>query len=161
MFPTETLKQEAPSFVTIACALLRDGYSIRFRVSGFSMKPSFCDGDILVFKPVSPRLPRTGDVALYLAEGNRLVAHRVVRIASSLKDPLFHIRGDSPGSPVDIVPAERILGVATLLERHGRSTIISRARHGLPALLFSSLRRFATSILRHRKARPQPQTSSG
>ena len=61
----------------LAASLLKCGWSIRLRVSGWSMKPLLKSGCLVRVAPLK-ETPQVGDIVLYRTEANRLVSHRVV-----------------------------------------------------------------------------------
>lgn len=61
----------------LAVSLLKAGWPIRLRVSGWSMKPLLRPGCILRIVPIGEP-PRVGDIIFYRAEGGKLVSHRVM-----------------------------------------------------------------------------------
>lgn len=73
----------------LVTSLLADGYDVRLRVSGWSMKPLIRTGAVLRFSPT--RSPLRGDVALTRHENGSLVAHRIVAI----DDRSIWTKGDS------------------------------------------------------------------
>jgi len=60
--------------------LLREGFEVRIRLSGWSMKPLVPSGSVLRFSRSGE--PSIGDVVLARLANNALVAHRVVALDS-------------------------------------------------------------------------------
>lgn len=113
----------------------------RFRAPGHSMYPSILDGDTITVSPVSPGHPALGDVvAFHHPETGRLVVHRVVAVNSDS----FLIRGDNADKPDGLIPADRILGIVTCVER-------GRGRHGMGT---RSGRRIIAFLSRHSLLKP-------
>jgi Peptidase S24-like len=62
----------------LVASLLGDGYDVRLRVTGWSMKPLIRSGSVLHFSASGS--PRAGDVVLTRHANGSLVAHRVIEI---------------------------------------------------------------------------------
>jgi Peptidase S24-like len=75
MSPTPAQPVSA-STAQLVTSLLGDGYDVRLRVSGWSMKPLIRSGAVIRFTPTKD--PRRGDVVLTRHDNGALVAHRVV-----------------------------------------------------------------------------------
>ncbi len=71
--PTQPLCTSSGELI---CSLLGDGYDVRLRVVGWSMKPLIRSGSVLRFARTNDPLP--GDVVLARHGNGALVAHRVV-----------------------------------------------------------------------------------
>jgi hypothetical protein len=87
----------ADLFRDLSTDLLRQGKSIRFRAPGRSMYPSIREGEAITVEPVSPSAVQTGDILLYQT-GERLVAHRVVRIIKTELPPPCSFDGEHPSN---------------------------------------------------------------
>jgi len=110
-------------FRDLCTQLLRGGQPVRFRATGSSMSPVLCDGDIVTVAPVGGGV-RRGDILLY--DGDRgLTAHRVIGQRTG-GEPVFRVRGDAIGSPVELVEAGRVLGIVQAVERGGRRVCAGR-----------------------------------
>lgn len=94
----------------LVTSLLGDGYDVRLRVTGWSMKPLIPSGAVLRFSPVEN--PRTGDVVLARYENGAFVAHRVV----AMDDQRVWTKGDACRTPDAPVGRESIVACAVLLE---------------------------------------------
>jgi Peptidase S24-like len=79
----------SPTTAQVVTALLEDGYDVRLRVSGWSMKPLIRSGAVIRFTPTNDPLP--GDVVLIHQVGGALVAHRVV----AMDDRWIWTKGDA------------------------------------------------------------------
>lgn len=107
-------------FLELSTDLLSQGYSVRFRPGGHSMRPTIRDGEAVTVKPVEPAEVRRGDIILYrTARG--VIAHRVVLIEGRETGArVFHLRGDAASTCDAPVQAEQILGRVISVERNGR-----------------------------------------
>jgi len=112
---------------------------LRFTAGGRSMHPLIKDGDTLTIEPVDPQRLRVGDVAFYRPSDSRVVVHRVVGKLFQNGRLVFLIRGDASDGPCEVVPAERILGRAVLLERNGRAVRLDRGPARLAGILWVKL----------------------
>jgi hypothetical protein len=93
------------------------GASLRTPVHGWSMTPFIRDGDVVTVAPIGAAEPRLGEVlAVELAQGPRLVIHRVVRreVGGWL------MRGDNATAPDGVVLREQVLGRVVRVRRKGR-----------------------------------------
>lgn len=99
---------DADTLVGLARAVLAGGHRLRFRARGFSMRPQIPDGAVLEVSPRAFAALRAGQIALYVAGDNRLVAHRLIGRANDG----WRARGDSAGR-VDLVTPACHLGVVT------------------------------------------------
>jgi hypothetical protein len=108
-------------FVDVSEVLLKQGYGVRFRAAGRSMRPTISDGETITVQPVSPPDIRQGDIILYRLQGG-VVLHRVVGLEREQgKALLFTLRGDASGVSDEPVAAQQVLGRVVYVERNGRS----------------------------------------
>lgn len=94
----------------LVASLLREGFEVRLRLSGWSMKPLLSSGSVVRFAP--PGGFRRGDVVLARHRNGALVAHRVV----ALDETTVWTKGDACRSLDAAVPRERVVGRAVALE---------------------------------------------
>ena len=94
----------------LVSSLLSGGLDVRIRLCGFSMKPLVRSGSVLRFSARAE--PTTGDIVLLRYPGQKLVAHRVLR----LSEESVWTKGDSCRVPDPPVARARVLGAATCLE---------------------------------------------
>ena len=105
----------AAVFCSTAAELLQSGNGVRFSAPGYSMHPVIMPSDVLHVAPIRAEELFIGDIALYRA-GDRIIAHRVVRIqkgevdrnghfgpfafsASRTAGPLLKARSAAPQAP--------------------------------------------------------------
>jgi hypothetical protein len=101
----------------LSAGILGRGGVFTFRARGASMVPFVQDGDQLTVQPTEVATQRVGDVILYWAGGERLVAHRVVGRRLDGDRPLLVTRGDATTGPGDVVEAEQVLGRVVQVQR--------------------------------------------
>ena len=111
-----SLALSSGSLTELLSAVLAGGRSLRFRARGLSMAPFIKDGDIVTVAPFGSAGPRTGDIAAFLHPATGKVAvHRIVRAEPGR----FLLKGDNLEESDGAVPAERMLGLVTRVERNG------------------------------------------
>jgi SAM-dependent methyltransferase len=95
----------ASDLAALARAVLGRGLRLRFQASGRSMRPFVPHGSVLEVEPYRFGDLQRGDVVLYCAEGDRLVAHRVIATG----ERMIRTRGDS-SARIDEVAERDVLG---------------------------------------------------
>lgn len=122
------------SVVELIRAVHEKGASFRFMASGNSMCPSIRDGDVITLSPLRSIPPIPGEVVAFLKpETGKLIAHRITAVVNGA----FRIQGDNNPEPDGIVPASRLLGVITRVERGGRDVFWpDRFRHRVASRLY-------------------------
>ena len=108
-------------FVALSSELLAQGYGVRFRASGGSMRPAVCDGDVVTVAPAAGRSLAPGNVILYRSS-DRLIAHRVVRIAAEG----VLLRGDAMPACDAPVSRAQVLGELVAVQRPDAQSGLSR-----------------------------------
>jgi signal peptidase I len=108
------------AFVDVVTDLLRWGHTVRVRIRGGSMHPTFRDGEAITVTPAEPVAVRRGDVILYRC-GRAVIAHRVVCVVRGAgRERSFVARGDSSAAPDGPVHASSVLGRVVAVERGRR-----------------------------------------
>jgi hypothetical protein len=109
----------ARELMPVIRAALERKQHVRLTATGSSMFPFIRSGDVVELEPPRP-LPVVGDLVLAqsasLAEGERYVLHRVVRV----KGEAFFLRGDAQQYYEGPFRRRDILGRVTLIYRNGR-----------------------------------------
>jgi hypothetical protein len=134
-------------FLEVSTDLLSQGYGVRFRPGGHSMRPTIRDGEAVTVEPVEPGAVERGDIVLYrTARG--LIAHRVVLIERREDSTLvFHLRGDASASCDAPVQAEQILGTVVSVERDGRTVSLVNLRAKILGPAHARVFRLKTRLL--------------
>ncbi len=113
----KVVRRDARLFLAASAQLLADGFRVRFRAGGASMRPAINDGDALVLEPVGPAAVQPGDVLLY-RKHHRGIAHRVVHVRRKDEAVVaFLLRGDAePACDEPVAPSE-VLARIVAVER--------------------------------------------
>ena len=115
---------------------LTAGTTVRFRAEGTSMYPTIRDGEAITIAAICADDIVRGDVLLCRHE-TRMVAHRVIGVATRGPDRVFELRGDSKASSDVPVNANAVIGRITGVRRNGRLVHLcgraARLRHSVRA----------------------------
>jgi signal peptidase len=98
---------------------LTSGTMVRFRAEGTSMYPAIRDGETITVVAVSTDEVVRGDVLL-CRYGTRMLAHRVVGVATNGTERWFQLKGDAKIECDAPVGARAIVGAVIDVRRHGR-----------------------------------------
>jgi signal peptidase I len=114
-------------FLEVSIGLLSQGYSVRFRPGGHSMRPTIRDGEPVTVEPIQASHVKRGDIILYLS-ARGLIAHRVIGIKERKNAArVFILRGDASTSSDERAEAGQVLGRVVSVERDGyRINLASR-----------------------------------
>lgn len=96
----------------LAGSLLKEGRSIRFRATGWSMKPLLKSGCFLRVAPLQ-QAPQVGEIVLCRTKNDRLVSHRVVAVSAGS----IWTKGDSCSQMDAVVRPPQILGRVIAVEK--------------------------------------------
>jgi len=115
-------------FADVTSDLLAQGYAVRFRAGGGSMRPAIGDGDVITVRPVVPVRLTPGRVIVY-RDRDRVFAHRIVAVSSAPPSGAFLVvRGDAaPDCDPPVAPSQ-VLGEVVAVSRWygGVRSLISR-----------------------------------
>ena len=107
---------DTQSYLDTVCALLHEGHThVPVTVAGTSMTPFFDPGDT-VYLDLPARPIGTGDVILFLRNGQKYVLHRVVRV---FEDGTLELLGDAQVQSERVAP-EFVRAIVTGLRRDGK-----------------------------------------
>jgi Peptidase S24-like len=104
----------------IVTSLLGDGYDVRLRVTGWSMKPLIRSGTVLRFSPATS--PARGDIVLTRHENDSLVAHRVIAMDADW----IRTKGDACRTADGVVDRDAVVACAV-----GREGVIYLPLRGM------------------------------
>lgn len=107
------------ALVEISAEILRSGRAVRFQARGDSMSPLVRDGDVLTVHPADAGSIRLGDVVLFTDGHGRPLVHRVIRKVAGREGIHFTVQGDRVSQPDGEIPAARVHGRVTAIERAG------------------------------------------
>jgi len=123
-------------FLAVIEHALIAGTTVRFRAEGTSMYPTIRDGEAVTIAAISTNDIVRGDVLL-CRHAARVVAHRVVSVATRGTDRLFQLRGDANGSCDTPVGADAVVGRIISVRRNGHLVQLcgraARLRHSARA----------------------------
>ncbi len=112
-------------------SLLRQGLSVRIKVSGKSMKPFLSGGELVEISSVQLRHLRKGDILFFCEQQNTLLMHRLIRCRYADKTLYLQTKGDACTEFDRFVSADQILGrvqriflPADVADRHRSNRII-------------------------------------
>jgi signal peptidase I len=105
-------------FLEIVEGILRDGHSVRFRASGWSMHPTIRNGEIITVAPLGQLPIQTGEIVLYRRD-RATIAHRVVRVQSTADGSSeLIVRGDAADCCDRPTPIGQVIGRVLAVERN-------------------------------------------
>jgi signal peptidase I len=91
-------------------SLLRQGVSVRIKVSGGSMRPLLNGGEVVEISSVQSGNPRRGDILFFCEQRNTLLMHRLIRCRYADKTLYLQTKGDACAEFDRFVSADQILG---------------------------------------------------
>ncbi|MGH9144341.1 MAG: S24/S26 family peptidase [Vicinamibacterales bacterium] len=98
---------------------LASGSAVRFQAEGVSMYPTIRDGETITVVAASADEVGGGDILL-CRHGQRLLAHRVIAVATSGGGRVYELRGDAKASSDALVGASDVVGKVIDVRRNGR-----------------------------------------
>lgn len=102
----------------ILAAVIERNQVLRMKVRGLSMSPLIRDGDVATITPMRGCPAEVGEVVAFSRNGDgKLTIHRVV----AREKNGWRLRGDSCAGDNGVIPAARIIGRITGVDRQGRS----------------------------------------
>lgn len=130
---------------------LTNGTVVRFRAEGASMYPTIRDGEAITVAAVSSEEVVRGDVLL-CRHGNRVLAHRLVRVTECGAERFFELRGDAKASCDAPVGGDAVVARVIGVRRNGRVIPLSgraaRLRHRARAAASGAKALFAAGCRR-------------
>lgn len=130
----------------LAREVVRTFGGIRLRVTGTSMVPAICPGDMVSVQRAALNGIAPGQVVVFEREG-RLIVHRAIECNDDAESPLLITRGDRLRyDDLPVSPSE-FLGRVTSIERGGRKIEFDGSNRAWMRPIILLLRRsnFATS----------------
>jgi signal peptidase I len=142
------LRIESIEFEKLAREILAEGRTLRFRVSGSSMRPFIRHGDLIRVEPVLAESYRVGDIFLFKSEGSGLLTHRLVRLRQSGDGSLLELKGDALLKPDGLISPSQIIGRVIGFERHGKEKSLISFRQRFLALIWIRLAPLVNPLLK-------------
>jgi len=115
--------------------------SIRLRVSGTSMAPTLCPGELVSVEKTGIAEIFPGEIAVFARNG-RLIVHRVLTKIQSRGEPYLLTRGDRARKSDAPVTRSEFVGRVTHIER-GHSGVLASSHLNLASRATSRLLRFS------------------
>ncbi len=100
--------------------LFARGADVRIRVTGASMRPFLCGGEILTLRRPEGGGLRRGDLVLFVDRDGRPVLHRIVHRRASSAGAVLRTLGDGLIGLDEALPEQRVLARVCAIERPGR-----------------------------------------
>ena len=99
-----------PGALDLVQTLLRQGLTVRIRVSGGSMRPLLQGGELVKVAPLGHAIPRLGDILFILSRQSTPIIHRLIWRRSRNGVPQFLTKGDACSGFDGFIPASQVLG---------------------------------------------------
>ncbi len=99
-----------PGALDLVQTLLRQGLTVRIRVSGGSMRPLLQGGELVEVAPLCHAIPRLGDILFILSRQSTPIIHRLIWRRSRNGVPQFLTKGDACSGFDGFIPASQVLG---------------------------------------------------
>lgn len=115
-------------------SLLREGVSVRIKVSGESMSPLLRSGDLVEISSMQGRRPKLGDIVFFSTLQNAPLVHRLLRRRYYGNILYLQTKGDACCSFDSFVPADYILGRVQRIITHRENIDLRRPIMRLQAL---------------------------
>ena len=123
--PAGTLALSGEALLDLMKAVLERDLAFRFEARGTSMAPFIRSGDIVTIQPLRDRCLSKGDVVAFTEPlTEKLYVHRIIKKTASR----YAVKGDNVSLPDGVIPATRILGVVSKVERKGREVSLGVER---------------------------------
>ena len=139
-----TMCASAQSSASIKMDLIRHallaGRTIQLRLTGTSMMPTICPGDLVWVKPVKVEELGPGDVILFLRD-DRYTVHRIVAMDVNADKLVIRTRGDTLLSDDQLLRASEVKGLVTATQRFGTERPICRVPQLASRILSGIVRR--------------------
>ncbi|MEQ8174750.1 MAG: S26 family signal peptidase [Syntrophomonadaceae bacterium] len=125
--------------------ILEQGHTLKMPFSGLSMHPLLVGGrDEVLLESVSGRKLKRGDIVLFVQEDGTHVLHRIHHI----KNNTYFMLGDAQVWIEGPVPADKVLGIATVLIRKNKMISSRRIDYLIISHLWLLLRPVRPMILK-------------
>ncbi|MGX9727751.1 MAG: S26 family signal peptidase [Candidatus Electronema sp. VV] len=99
-----------PGALDLVQTLLRQGVTVRIRVSGGSMRPLLQGGELVEVAPLGQAIPCLGDILFIRSRQDAPVIHRLIWRRSRNGVPQLLTKGDACPGFDGFIPVEQVLG---------------------------------------------------
>jgi signal peptidase I len=151
-YRSERLSLDSPTLLEYARFELSRRRSLRFRMSGTSMRPTIDDGDVVTVEPIEATAVQPQDVIFYVSASGIPLVHRVIAFEQRSGCTYVVTRADHAQVTNIPVPLAQVLGRVTTIQRHGSGRLISLTP--TPSV-FSRIEKFLKRIFSGRKIYPR------
>ncbi|WP_417912249.1 S24/S26 family peptidase [Candidatus Electronema sp. TJ] len=125
-----------PGALALVRSLLRQGVSVRIRVSGDSMQPLLKGGELVEIAPLTGTLPQLGEIIFLFDQQGSPLIHRLIWRRSQNGAPHLLTKGDACVCFDGFIPAEQAAGrVLRILSDNGEIADLRRPQERLRAAL--------------------------
>ena len=116
--------------------LLKNGKSVQFPVSGWSMYPFLSDQDMVTVYPLEEKQLKVNDVVLYRRINGPLVLHRIIRITHNG----YYMCGDNQSEIEGPLSEEQVFGILKDYSHNQRIINVSELPYRIKSSLWRILR---------------------
>jgi signal peptidase I len=106
---------------------------------GKSMFPFIRQGDVCHFEASDPSTFKKGDIVLFTAGSNRLIAHRFIKRINKHNNTYFLFKGDTNLLFDEPIMQEQIIGKMTKIERKNKTVDLKNLWNNLWSFLIINL----------------------
>ena len=99
-----------PGALDLVQTLLRQGLTVRIRVSGGSMRPLLQGGELVEVVPLGQAIPCFGDILFVRSRQDSPIIHRLIWRRSRNGVPQLLTKGDACSGFDGFIPASQVLG---------------------------------------------------
>lgn len=125
-----------PGALELVQSLLRQGLSVRIRVSGTSMQPLLQSGELVEIAPLAATPPQLGEIIFLLDRHGDPLVHRLIWRRSRNGVPHLLTKGDACAYFDGFIPAEQAAGrVLRIISVSGKTADLRTPRERLRAAL--------------------------
>ncbi len=119
----DRLMISGPAFALVVQAVLENGVTAKFKVTGSSMLPTIRNNDVVSISPYKENNPKVGEVVALLDRANsRIIIHRIIK----KKEKMFLLKGDGLLRYDGFFPREWVAGFVSGVERNGTPISMDR-----------------------------------
>lgn len=110
-------ERTTPEIVGLFEDILRQGAALRLQVTGHSMTPFLCHGEIVVIRAVPVHQIVSGDLLFFTTAAGQPLLHRLIRKRATPQGTLFQTKGDALRSLDHPFLVQNLLGKVCQIEK--------------------------------------------